>query len=182
MNRSEMEQQFQYIFIRHYPKVKRFAKLLLRSEEDAEDVVQDIFLKLWVKPEIWMNKDETALDDYLFIMTRNHIFNMFNHLRVTNDYKELMAETALIYDLTGIENVLENIYCNEILLLLHLTMEKMPQRRRELFKLSRFGGLSHQEIAERYGLSVRTVEHQIYLALSELKKVLFVFVIYLSTL
>ena len=60
----------------------------------------------------------------------------------------------------------------EMLLVVRLTLEKMPERRRLIFELSRFKGLSYKEIAEKLNVSIRTVEHQVYLALIELKKVL----------
>ena len=60
----------------------------------------------------------------------------------------------------------------EMQLVIRLTLEKMPERRRLIFELSRFKELSYKEIAERLNISIRTVEHQVYLVLIELKKVL----------
>ena len=60
-----------------------------------------------------------------------------------------------------------------MLMTIHLTLEKMPIRRKLIFELSRFEGLSYKEIAEKLDVSIRTVEHQVYLALIELKKMLF---------
>ena len=70
------------------------------------------------------------------------------------------------------EDTLKNIYYEEMLLVIRLTLEKMPERRRLIFELSRFKELSYKEIAERLNISIRTVEHQVYLVLIELKKVL----------
>ena len=63
-----------------------------------------------------------------------------------------------------------------MLLVIRLTLEKMPERRRLIFDLSRFKELSYKEIAERLNISIRTVEHQVYLVLIELKKVLLFFI------
>ena len=67
-NVNQIELKFQRFFISNFPKVKNYAQLLLKSEVDAEDVAQDIFCKLWLQPEIWLD-NENELDNYLFIMT-----------------------------------------------------------------------------------------------------------------
>lgn len=71
----------------------------------------------------------------------------------------------------------DTLYYEEALLLMRLTLDRMPERRRQIFELSRMQGLSNAEIAEQLQLSVRTVEHQIYLALKELKKTMLLFVL-----
>ena len=78
----------------------------------------------------------------------------------------------MLHELIEGEDALNNIYYEEMLLVVRLTLEKMPERRRLIFELSRFKGLSYKEIAEKLNVSIRTVEHQGYLALIELKKVL----------
>lgn len=69
------------------------------------------------------------------------------------------------------------LYYEEALLLMRLTLDRMPERRRQIFEMSRMQGLSNADIAEQLQLSVRTVEHQIYLALKELKKTMLLFVL-----
>ena len=75
--------------------------------------------------------------------------------------------------------ILNNVYYKEMLMIIQLTLEKMPKRRRLIFELSRFRGLSHKEIADKLDVSIRTIEHQVYLALIELKKVLLFFIFFL---
>lgn len=171
-NDRQIELKYQRLFTTSFPKVKNFARMLLKSEADAEDVAQDIFCRLWLQPEIWLD-NERELDDYLFIMTRNVIMNIFKHQQVEYEYQESVFEKTLLAELTENEDILKNIYYNEMLLAIRLTLEKLPERRRMIFELSRFQGMNYKEIAEKLGVSVRTVEHQVYLVLVELKKVLF---------
>ena len=171
-NDRQIELKYQRLFTTSFPKVKNFARMLLKSEADAEDVDQDIFCRLWLQPEIWLD-NERELDDYLFIMTRNVIMNIFKHQQVEYEYQESIFEKTLLAELTENEDILKNIYYNEMLLAIRLTLEKLPERRRMIFELSRFQGMNYKEIAEKLGVSVRTVEHQVYLVLVELKKVLF---------
>ena len=170
-NVNQIELKFQRFFISNFPKVKNYAQLLLKSEVDAEDVAQDIFCKLWLQPEIWLD-NENELDNYLFIMTRNIILNIFMHQQIEREYQEGYLEKTVLHELIEGEDALNNIYYEEMLLVVRLTLEKMPERRRLIFELSRFKGLSYKEIAEKLNVSIRTVEHQVYLALIELKKVL----------
>ena len=67
-NDKQIELKFQRFFTVNFPKVKNFAQMLLKSESDAEDVAQDVFCKLWLQPELWLNNDK-ELDNYIFIMT-----------------------------------------------------------------------------------------------------------------
>ena len=170
-NDRQIELKYQRLFNTSFPKVKNFAQMLLKSEADAEDVAQDIFCKLWQQPAIWLD-NERELDSYLFIMTRNAVLNIFKHQQVEHEYQESIFEKTLLEELTENEDALKNIYYNEMLLVVRLSLEKLPERRRMIFELNRFQGISYKEIADRLGISIRTVEHQVYLVLIELKKVL----------
>lgn len=151
----------------NYSKVKGFAYSILKSEFDAEDVAQEVFAKLWEQQGIWLN-NERKLDPYLLIMARNIALNVFKHQQKEMEYQEwFINETSYIDD-----NFLEEIYYREMLQTIHAVLRKVPERRRIVFELSRFHGKSHNEIAERMNISVRTVEQQIYLTRIELRKVL----------
>lgn len=183
-NDKQIELKFQRFFTVNFPKVKNFAQMLLKSESDAEDVAQDVFCKLWMQPELWLDNDK-ELDNYIFIMTRNIVLNIFKHQWVEQEYQTEVIEKTFLYELTEKEEILNSVYYKEMLLIIQLTLEKMPKRRRLIFELSRFRGLSHKEIADKLDVSIRTIEHQVYLALIELKKVLLFFIfslIFLSSM
>lgn len=173
----QIELKFQKFFTANFPKVKNFAQMLLKSEAEAEDVAQDVFCKLWLQPEIWLDTDKD-LDNYLFILTRNIVLNIFKHQQIEQEYQDEVVERTFLYELTEKEEVLNNVYYKEMLMIVQLTLEKMPKRRRLIFKLSRFKGLSHKEIADKLDVSIRTIEHQVYLALIELKKILVLFIFF----
>ena len=171
-NDKLVELKFQHFFTHYFPKIKNFAQMLLKSEADAEDVAQEVFCKLWLQPEIWLD-NENKLDDYLFIMTRNIVFNIFKHQQIEKDYNEMAAEKIILAEITGENSILDHIYYKEMLMVIKLTLERMPTKRKTIFELSRFEKLSNKDIAEKLNVSIRTVEHHIYLALADLKKILF---------
>ena len=168
MNKQE---KFEQIFYEIFPKVKAFAWKILQSEEDAEDIAQDVFAKLWNTPETW--EDKETWNNYIYTMTRNHIFNFLKHKAVEQKYQQQSEPED--YNYYSTDDIHDQLYVKELQLLIKLTIDRMPEQRRKVFLMSRQEDMSHTEIAERLGISIRTVERHIYLALGELKEVLYLF-------
>lgn len=167
--------QFKKFFDKNYPKVKTFAWQLLKSEEDAEDVAQDVFVKLWEKPELWLERDK--LDSYLYTLVRNHIYNLLKHKTVEQNYLEREAQKMEWAELS-IPTPDDVLNVKELNLLLQMAFERMPEQRRLIFRMSREEGLTAAEIAEKLNLSVRTVQNQTHRALQDLKKIIFYLFVY----
>lgn len=157
--------QFEQFFTLNFPVVKKFASLLLKSEQDAEDIAQEVFARLWAQPGLWQEKTETG--GFLYTVTRNLTLDFIRHRNIEHTYQEQLEP-----ELLGFNDPLDSMYYEELQLMLRLLLEQMPERRRQIFEMSRFRKMSNNEIAETLHISVRTVEHQIYLALSELRKTL----------
>jgi len=107
-------------------------------------------------------------------MTKHITINFIKHKRIVEEYQESVIEKSLIEELFQTDNTLEPIYYKEAELLVRLVLSRLPERRREIFVLSRLRNMSNQEIAEKLNISVRTVEHQIYRTMLELKKIIFI--------
>lgn len=169
LKEQEMKRQFEQFFILTFPKVKAFAWKVLKSEDDAEDIAQDIFVKLWSNPELWDNVE--TWNSYIFTMVRNHIYNFLKHKSVEFDYhSQLSREDSPSFE----SDVHDQLYAKEIELLIKLTLDNMPEQRKRVFVMSRQKGMSNQEIADTLQISVRTVERHIYLALQDLKKTILI--------
>lgn len=170
-NTNDRDSRFEQFYRDTFPKVKNFAWLLTKSEADAEDIAQSIFMKLWVRPELWTSTE--SMSGYLYTVTRNEIFALFRHQQHHREYLEKMAESNIVAELwVDAPRQLEDIYYKERLMLIEMALRRMPSRRREVFELSRFEGLSNKDISEKLGLPLRTVEDHIYKTLLELRKVL----------
>ena len=168
---AELDIRFEQFYAANIPRVKNFAKLLTKSEEDAEDIAQNIFLKLWTRPELW--QDQETMTGYLYTVTRNEIFNLFKHQKVEQEYEDKVLKAQLLGELCDEDSsLLENLYYKEIVLLVELALNQLPPRRKRVFEMSRFEGLSHKEIADKLQIPLRTVEDHIYKTLTELRKVL----------
>lgn len=105
---------------------------------------------------------------------KNVAFDFIKHKRLENDYREEQIKKSTIKDLLGFSDPLNSLYYKEIQLIIRMALENFPERRRRIFEMSRFNNMSNQEIALSLHLSVRTIEHQIYLSLQVLKRIILI--------
>lgn len=132
-------------------KLYGFAYRILRNQEDAEDVVQEIFVKLWNMRE--MLSDYRSIDALAVTMTRNYCID---HLRKhKNDYK---GE----YDLVNYSNITEpspyeNLIVRESDMIIRRIIENMPENIRNILQLHDLDGKSYEEIAEVTGQNINTL-------------------------
>lgn len=134
----------------------------MKDPANAEDVVQNVFIKIWVgRDKIDENKN---FKNYLLVSVRNEIYQ---HFRFAAKSQHDNLSTDIIDNEINIET---NLSVRELEQRIRELVQKMPQRRREIFNMSRNDKLSNLEIARRLGLSVRTVEKHIELALSDIRK------------
>lgn len=171
VNTELYRREFEKLFIQYFPKVRTFAAILLKSEQEAEDVAQDIFVKLWEQPDLW---ERNLVRNYLYTMVKNHVFNRIKRKNIESAYIHSQMNLHSLEEMAEFKDPLNEIYHEELQLLLKLSLEQMPYKRRQVFEMSRFQHLSNNEIAEKMNLSVRTVEQHIYLVLKDLKKLFFI--------
>lgn len=180
VNSNSYANQFEIVFAEHYGSVRGFAFALLRSEDDAEDIAQSVFLKLWENPSLWRGKSKEDFGRYLFAMTKNITLNYIRHNKIVEGYRERTIGKNVVEKIFIEDNALDPIYYEEAEVLVRLVLSRMPERRRRIFEMSRFENMSNKEIACELGISVRTVETQIYRTLQEMKKVIFFAILFVS--
>ncbi len=157
---------FDEIYREYNKKIYSFSLSYLKNREDAEGVVQEVFLNLWRKRADL--KTQYVMGSYLFTITYNTIWKHFRKLSRERKHLEEYGKTVLTEDdstNTGIEyrNMVE---------LAEATIGQLPARQRNIYHLSMRDGLTSKEIAEKLEISARTVENHLYRAKFHLKKAL----------
>jgi RNA polymerase sigma-70 factor, ECF subfamily len=157
--RQGNERVFETVFRKHYQALCNYACGILKDMDDAEEVVQSIFMKFWEQREgIEIN---VSLKSYLYRAVHNTCLNRLKHLKIQevhkqyvgNFYEENHDSATEIMDKVELENRIAD------------ALEKLPEQCRLIFKMSRFEELKYQEIADKLGLSIKTIENQIGKAL-----------------
>ena len=152
---------FDAIFRAHYPGLVGFAESILKDRSEAEDTAQEVMLELWRRrSDITL---ETSLRAYLFQSTRNRALNRIRHQRVVDRADPEVAAPA------SIPRPDQALTEREIHLEVRRAVADLPERCREVFRLSREQGLRYAEIATALGISVKTVEAQMGKALRLLR-------------
>ena len=169
------ERAFQMIFRKYYSAMCAFAYQFLKDHELAEETVQDMFVKIWEKRET-LNID-TSVRHYFFRSVRNHCLNQIQHEKIKKKYAGMVLESA------HQEINPENFYIEvDLIQRIERSIDSLPPKRQEIFRLSREQGLKYKEIAENLKISVKTVEAQMGLALKHLREDLKDFSNHLMTL
>lgn len=161
--KSGDQQAFAEIYNRYWKVMYFHALKMLGDEDDAKDLVQELFAALWTKgANIPFNSN---LSGYLYITARNKIINLIQQKKVRRDY--LSALTAFAEE-TG-NGTVEQIDEKELLLIVEKEIQNLPVKMRQVFELSRKQFLSHKEIATQLEISDKTVKKQIGYAIRMIK-------------
>lgn len=155
---------FEVLFYKYRNKVKGFAVKLVPAQIDPEEVVQEVFVKLWLKKEAI--NPEKDFQSYLFSIAKHLILD---HLKSAVNRKLYFVGEHLHQDLL-VEEGLEAPLTEDMEEKLQKLINEIPERRRAIFRMSRFEGLSYKQIAERLNISENTVDSQIRNALAFLRK------------
>lgn len=155
-------QSFKELFEKYYDRFFSFAFALLRDADAAEDILQNVFLKLWIGRS---NLNENlSIENYLLVSIRNEIFN---YLRLKHNKSLVRGEMPEVEDLSS--DIDERINFNEVSYHLDRIISEMPPQRQKVFIMSRYRNMTTRQIADELGLSPRTVERHITIALKEIK-------------
>ncbi len=156
---------FLEIYRAFYGKVFTFVLSLVKSKANAQDITQNIFMKLWKNRK--KLEHIKSMDDYLFILSKNACMDYF---RKASRKKEVSTDVFDEFLLSRIVSSPEKRIdaLSDIEELRHV-IDSLPSKRRDIFIMSRFDGLSNDEIASILGVSKKTVENQISLATKKIK-------------
>lgn len=153
---------FDQLFDMYHKKIYFFCMKNGLCAEDSEEIVQEVFVKFWnSRNGIDPNKNVQA---YLYTIARNTIFDEYK-----KRIKRKAAEDYQLHILQPSNNTQETVAYNELEELIAKTLRDLPEKRKLVFELSRYKGLSNKEIAKQMGITVKTVEAHLTLALQEFR-------------
>lgn len=154
---------FEKLFQKYHKKLYVFLFQLLHSKEDAEEIVQEAFIKIWEKREEF--KEEHSFNSFLFTIAKNSFLNLNRkkiNRRVIDNHLDFVEVTSSV-------NTDDYVIFQETKDILNLIINDLPPKRKEIFLLRRIEGLTRKEIAKELGISVITVDSQLTKANTYLK-------------
>ena len=148
------ERAFSVVFRKFYPKVHRFAFMLLKNKDDADDVCQMIFEKVWNKRDKF--RDINDFDSYLFITSKYTVLNYIS------------AKKIVPLDIDNIPDIYSNsdsphdfVVAKDTRLLIDMVIENLPKQRQVIYRMSREQNLKNEDIAQLLGIQKKTVENHL---------------------
>jgi RNA polymerase sigma-70 factor, ECF subfamily len=162
---------FKAVFDQYYRALHHFAVSYLKNEEDATDIVQSVFLILWERRESL--RPDTNLLSYVFTIAKNQCINYLDHVKAKSNYlskqEQHWNELQLNYYSLEKFNAINLVY-DELESDLNKTLADLPPDISKIFGMSRFQGLKYSEIADKLGISIKTVEKKMSIALLRLRE------------
>lgn len=148
---------FDSLFEVYSPKLYGFALKYFKNETDAEELVQEVFVKVWENHRSL--KSELSFKSYLFTIALNHIRKFFNKKAASLRYLESLQNDPEFSEQINIDDYETNLHQ------IFRIIDQMPERRREIFLKSKLEGKSSKEVASELNISAGTVDNQVSEAL-----------------
>jgi len=148
------------LFETYHAPLFRFAETYVCCPGLAEDIVQDVFIKIWENP---VSRVSKSLRSYLFLMVRNSCIDYLRTVQVEDKKMQKLFEAQVLSDSVDLD-IDENIT-----LKIRDAIEELPEQCREVYQMSVYDGLKHAEIAEELDISVSSVKVQVYRAKNNLR-------------
>lgn len=174
------ETAFEQVFKTHFKRLHAYAFTILRNEGEAEEMVQQVFFKLWDrnvrKDSFGENLTLTgSVSAYLYRAVHNESLNYIKHQKVRSNHQLHVAYSMK----NEVEHPAKKVMARELEKKIHTALNELPEQCRTIFQMSRFDELKYREIAAKLGISVKTVENQMGKALKLLREKLVDFLIFI---
>lgn len=173
-NNLKNSANFEDIYVSFYPRLKRFAQEHVVNEEDAENIVQDVFLDLWERRAFVSSS--INLTSYLFTNIKNKCIDFLRHRMVMQNTANKMQEEyelALQMKFQSLQAFDEHIFSNaDMEAVIADAIQSLPEKCRRIFVMNKIEGKKQKTIAEELDISIHTVESQMAIAYRKLKEIL----------
>lgn len=149
---------FQQIYEQYAGELYRYIYLFIRSKEDTEDILQNVFTNIWLKNDTL--PDIISLRSYLFRASRNQVLNYLRDVKVKMRVHHQLATG----EGRNMDDLNEQLLFKQYYAIAKDAIDKLPARRKEVFKLNLEQGLDMHEIARQLGISTSAVKQHLYAA------------------
>lgn len=154
--RAGKESCFDELFLRYSSAIFKICRHYHLSQEESEEIVQDVFLKIWEKRTA-LNQ-HLSFKSYLYTIAKNQVLK-----EIRKNSQQMAYEKYAIYSTSEADTCTENqVFFDDLQMHSKKVINQLSSQRKEVFLMSRFEGLSNDEIATKLNLSKRTVEHHLY--------------------
>lgn len=160
---ADDQNAFGQLYVAFMPRLFQFAQSIIKSKELAEEIVSDVFLKIWQNRVNLQNIDNFKL--YLYISTKNTAFNYLSrHFR-----REVVSLDEMSLSLSSISyNPEQMLITSEVINRINSAIAMLPPRCKVIFKLVKEDGLKYNEIADLLNISVKTIDSQMAIAVKKI--------------
>jgi len=163
--KSGDQKALETLFSVYFPRLNDFARNVVKDDVISQDIVQDVFVKVWEKR---FEIETINLEAFLFKLVRNRCIDYIKYLKVVNNRMQEIHISSKYEELYRIDFIGDEPYVlieQELKQKIEKTIESLPERCREVFILSRMNGLKNKEIAEKLGINIKNVERHLTRAL-----------------
>ncbi|MBN2636875.1 MAG: RNA polymerase sigma-70 factor [Prolixibacteraceae bacterium] len=155
---------FRELFIRYASRLHKFSYSYLKNKEDAEELIQNVFLTIWIKRDsIDASKNIRA---FIYKITVNAIYDLIRKRKIERTFQNQSLLNQTSFEHQTWNSVLKN----ELQQNVYKLVDHLPEQQQRIFNLSKLEGYTNDEIAIKLGLSKRTVENHLYRAILFLKQ------------
>lgn len=168
--KSGDQKALELLFSIYFPRLNDFARNVVKDDVISQDIVQEVFVKIWEKK----NEIESInLEAFLFCLVRNCCIDYIKHLKVVNNRMQEIQISSKYEELYRIDFIGDEPYVlieQELKQKIEKTIESLPERCREVFILSRMNGMKNKEIAERLDINIKNVERHLSRAMQSFRQ------------
>ncbi len=151
------------LFAFYYPRLYQFSKSILKMEGEIEDVLQEVFLKIWLNRHKIQHTE--TFNAYIYTITKHEVLNLIRSKLKDHNFREQLY----LYAVAEEYQFQSKLEFEEIKSGIDRIVSNLPEKRQQIFILSRTNGLSNKEIAQQLGISEKTVEDHITHAIRKIK-------------
>ncbi len=168
--KSGDQKALELLFSIYFSRLNDFARNVVKDDVISQDIVQDVFVKVWEKRIVI---ESINLEAYLFRLVRNRCIDYIKHLKVVNNRMNEILISSKYEELYRIDFIGNEPYVlieHELKLKIEKTIQNLPDRCREVFILSRINGLKNKEIAEKLNINIKNVERHLNRAMQSFRE------------